>query len=227
MARKTDLVISALGNLQTTATLLDVAMREHDASLNEVVVRLAQPAYKKDIDRVAIFLSEIATRGAPKNPELAAPDGGCINVVHVPVNPGREWQEAVNAAGPNTPSGYDVRKVADKYPPQSGPVEDIKEIILVNFGRTISDTKVAVDWGKQYKLRPANPRQIFAVGEHKPELHHELGMNPMAVVSPDECFFVGYRQVCFVWWRGSRRYCDLRWFARDWSANSWFAFVRE
>src|SRR3989344_4561221 len=61
-----------------------------------------------------------------KPAELVAPDGGRIHVLRVPVNPTREWQEAINAAGPNTPSNYDVRKVADKYPPQDGGVEEKK-----------------------------------------------------------------------------------------------------
>ncbi len=161
-----------------------------------------------------------------KSAELVAPDGGRIHIVRVPVNPSREWQEAINAAGPNTPSNYDVRKVADKYPSQAGAIEG-KEVILINFGRTISDTQVAVDWAKQYKLRPASPRPVFAIGEHKPQLHRELGTNSMAVVSPDECTFGGGRQVCSVWWSDASRDCDLDWCAYEWLADCWFAFVRE
>ena len=161
-----------------------------------------------------------------KPAELVAPDGGRIHVLRVPVNPTREWQEAINAAGPNTPSNYDVRKVADKYPPQDGVVEE-KEIILVNFGKTISDTRVAVEWGKQHGLRPASPRPVFAIGEHKPQLHRELGVNAMAVVSPEECSFDVVRRVCIVWWSDADRHCNLRWFGHEWSAYYWFAFVRE
>ena len=168
-------------------------------------------------------------KGSKKNAKseaLTAPDGGRIHIVRVLVNPTREWQEAINAAGPDTPSNYEVCKVADKYPPQDGAVEE-KEIILVNFGRTISDTKVAVDWGKQNKLRPANPRQTFAVGEYKPKLHRELGVNSMVVVSPDECTFDGYRRVCDVWWDDTDRFCGLSWDGLEWNADYWFAFVRE
>ncbi|MDO8517950.1 MAG: hypothetical protein Q7S26_01505 [bacterium] len=158
--------------------------------------------------------------------EITPPKGGRVHVVRVPVNPARDWQEAINAAGPDTPQNYNVRKVGDQYPPQLAEVAE-EEIILVNFGRYIDDIQVAVDWGKEQKLRPEDPRGTFAVGEHKPRLHRELGLSVMAIVSPQECSFEGRRFVCRVWLFGALRYCYLRWYGLGFLDYFWFAFVRE
>lgn len=157
---------------------------------------------------------------------IAAPKGGRIHVVRVPVDPAREWQEAVNAAGPDTPASYDVRKVGDQYPPQAGAVAE-REIILVNFGKRIPDGQYVLDWANPHGLRPENPRGVFAIGEHKPNLNTELGMPYMAVVSLEACSFVGSRRVPRVWWSGSSRGAYLSWFGDDWRGVYWFAFVRE
>lgn len=157
---------------------------------------------------------------------VQAPKGGCIHVVRVPVNPAREWQEAVNAAGPDTPMSYDIRKVGHLYPPQTGAVVE-REIILVNFGKTIPNGQYALDWALPFGLRPADARSVFAVGEHKPQLNTELGIPYMTVVSLEDCSFGGDRRVPSVWWCGSERGAPLGWFAYDWSDYCWFAFVRE
>ena len=157
---------------------------------------------------------------------VMAPEGGRIHILRVPVNPAREWQEAINAAGPNTPRNYDIRKVGNLHPPQSGEPKE-KEIILVNFGKTIPNSQFALDWANPYSLRPASPRECFAIGEHKPQLHRELDMNPMAVVSLEDCVFGGLWRVCCVWWGGSERVAGLSWFAYGWHGSYWFAFVRE
>jgi hypothetical protein len=157
---------------------------------------------------------------------VQAPKSGRLHVVRVPVNPGSEWHEAVNAAGPDTPKNYDVRKVADKYPPQKGEASK-QEIILVNFGKTIPNSQYALDWAKPLGLKPTSPRGIFAVGEHKPKLNEELGVAYMAVVSLEDCSFGGGRHVPFLWWGGSCRWARLRWFGGGWGGDCWFAFSRE
>lgn len=157
---------------------------------------------------------------------VAAPKGGRIHAVRVPVDPTREWLEAVNAAGPDTPASCSVRKVGHLYPPQAGTVTD-REIILVNFGKPIPSGQYALDWAKPFGLRPENPRGVFAIGEHMPQLNIQLGMPYMAVVSLDVCSFEGGRRVPVAWWRDSRRGAYLYWFGSDWDGNDWFAFVRE
>jgi hypothetical protein len=157
---------------------------------------------------------------------VAAPKSGRIHVVRVPVDPAREWQAAINAAGPNTPANYDVRKVGHLYPQQTGAVVE-REIILVNFGKTIPNGQYALDWAKPFGLRPENPRGVFAIGEHRPQLNTELGMSYMAVVSLEACSFGGGRRVPFAGWDDSEREACLYWFDGDWVGRCWFAFVRE
>ena len=133
---------------------------------------------------------------------ISAPEGGRIHVVRVPVNQGREWQEAIDAAGPNTGKDWNIRKVSEHYPPQEGQVEE-REVILVNFGKTIQNGQYALNWATQFGLKPSDPRKVFAVGEHKLELHKELDVDAMAVVSLVPCAFEGGQRVPFSWWDGS------------------------
>jgi len=153
------------------------------------------------------------------------PKGGRLHIIRVPVDPGREWQEAVTASGPDTDSDWDVRKVGDKYPPQPGGLKE-REIILVNFGNTVF-TQYTLDWAKPIGLRPEGPRGVFAVGEHKPQLHRELNVEAMAVISPEPCAFEGKARVCRVWWGTSRRLARLDWFEYTYADGCWFAFSRE
>ena len=158
--------------------------------------------------------------------ELVSPPGGRIHIVRVPVRLDREWQEAINAAGPDTPNNYNVRKVGEQYLAiGTGTVET--EIILMNFGPNGGSWDKAIAWANQNRLKRTNPRQVFAIGEHKPELHHELMMDYMYAVATDECAFGGDRSACGVWWDGSGRECGLGRVEDFGYSCGWFAFLRE
>ncbi len=159
---------------------------------------------------------------------IVPPKGGMARMLTVPVNEARAWQEAIDAAGPNTPKDYNVRKVGDQYPPLVGTTERLEEIWVVNSGRgRITPSLGTIAWGKKQRLIPASPRACFAIAEHLPKLPTYLGMDPMAVVSLRECSFGG-RQFCrFVWFRGARREASLNWLEDGWNDYCWFAFVRE
>lgn len=156
---------------------------------------------------------------------LKAPEGGYIRIVHVPVNPSREWQEAVSAAGPDTGKDWEIRIVADNYQPQKGATEE-REIILVNFGKSVTSQHV-LDWAKLHGLFPEKARGMFAIGEHEPKLNFVLDMAYMAVVSLEECSFQGARRVPALWWHETFREANLFWFLGSWGDNYWFAFSRE
>lgn len=157
---------------------------------------------------------------------IVAPEGGIVWLLTAPVNKSRTWDEAVRAAAPSTPKDHNVWKLTDQYPPLTGAVERLEQIYVVNFGKYVS-SQDALAWGKEQYLVSASPRACFAIGEHFPKLHVYLGMNPMAVVSLWECSFGGGRYCCRVWFDGSGRGADLRWFGYDWlDARYWFAFVR-
>jgi len=158
--------------------------------------------------------------------ELVPPDGGRIHIVRVPVRLNREWQEAINAAGPDTPGNYNVRKVGDQYPPKGNEVVEV-EIVLMNFGPNGGNWDKAIAWANQYRLKRTNPRHAFGIGEHKPELHREFKMGYMYAVATEECAFEGDRNACDVWWSRSMRECSLDRVEDCGDSAAWFTFLRE
>ena len=162
-----------------------------------------------------------------ENLELAPPEGGRIEILRVSVQMDRDWQQAINAAGPKTLNNCNVREVGDQYPPAGqGTLET--EIILMNFGLKEGSWERALSWAKKHGLKRTSPRQVFSIGEHKPQLHHELGMRLMYVVATEDCTFGGRREACYVWWSVSGRLCGLYWLEYDGGGSGgWFAFLRE
>ncbi|KKU93513.1 MAG: hypothetical protein UY53_C0008G0011 [Parcubacteria group bacterium GW2011_GWA2_50_10] len=158
--------------------------------------------------------------------QFVPPEGGRVHILRVLVQLDREWQEAINAAGPDTPADYNVRKVGNQYPSHGvGIVE--AEVILMNFGPDGGNWDRAIAWASQYGLKRTSPRHVFAIGEHNPWLHHELVVDPVYVVATEECAFEGYRNACRVWWRRSQRKCGLYWVEVCGYSSDWFAFLRE
>lgn len=158
--------------------------------------------------------------------EKAEAVGARIHVLRrVRVQQDREWQEAINLAGPNTPSSYNVRKpeISSQYQPTSKAIVE-KDIVLLNYPKSDGNWDKAFAWGKDAVLKNTNPREVFAVGEQHPTLHNTLGQNPMYVVAPTECTFGGDRGACCGWWYGSGREARLRWVGDFDSSRGWFAF---
>lgn len=155
---------------------------------------------------------------------IAAPEGGKILIVTVPVNEARLWENAVGAFSPDTDRDWDIWKVGDQYPPVAGAKPALQQIFLVNFGK-FTRSEGNLIWAKEQHLVPASPRAVFAIGEHCPYLN--LAMDPMAVVSLVQCSFEGRQHVCDGWWCGSERGVRPVWFGSDWDDYDWFAFVRE
>ena len=158
--------------------------------------------------------------------ELLPPPGGRIHIVRVPVQLDREWQEAINAAGPDTPGNYNVLKVGDQYPSKGNGIIEA-EIVLMNFGPNGGNWDKAIAWADQYRLKRTNPRHVFAIGEHKPHLHYELGFDYMYAVATEECSFGGRRGACSVWWSRSGRRASLGWIEVCGYSFDWLAFLRE
>lgn len=155
--------------------------------------------------------------------DIEPPQGARVHVLKVKVQQGRDWQEAVNAAGPNTPDHYNVRKVGDQYPPVGTEVIE-EELILLNFPNGDGNWDKALAWAEAKGLKRTNPREAFAVGEQHPKLHEQLGQNPMYVVGTTDCSFEGGRRACCVWWDDSGRKANLPWVEYFSGAYGWFAF---
>lgn len=155
---------------------------------------------------------------------LVPPPGARTHVFRgVRVKLDREWQEAVNAAGPNTPDNYNVRKVGDLYLP-SGKGEIVEDLIGLNYPDGSGNWDKALAWAKEQQLQKTVPREAFAVSEQYPKLHVQLGMDPMYVVATEECTFDGFQLACSVWWGGSGREADLFWISHFSERHGWFVF---
>lgn len=152
---------------------------------------------------------------------IVPPEGGRILVVTLPVDESRLWKDSVSAAGPNTGRDWNIWKLGDQYPSVVGATRGLQQITLANFGK-YTRSEGDLIWAKEQHLVPASPRAVFAVGEYCPYLN--LVMNPMAVVSLVTCSFGGEQFVCDVWFDGSRRAADRRWFVSEWRDIYWFAF---
>lgn len=171
-----------------------------------------------DDGRIAKFLDTLKVDSATLTP----PTGARLHTVRIRLKPDREWQEAVNAGGPNTPSDYNVRKVGDQYPPTR--TEEVEEeLVMINYPKGDGYDK-AVAWAKTQGLENTVPREVFVIGEQHPNLHIELGQDPMYAVATTECSFEGHRGACYVWWDGSGRGADLDWVGGFDGAGGWFVF---
>ena len=158
-----------------------------------------------------------------KMKEIAEGRGARIHIVQSWVRQDRPWDEAINAAGPDTPSDYNVRKVGHIYLP-TGTVAETQEHVFLNYPNGDGNWDKALELGTELKLQRAVPRGVFAVGEQHPCLHRMLGVNPMYVVATTPCTFEGSQRACGVWWGASERKACLVWVSRFGYANDWFAF---
>lgn len=113
--------------------------------------------------------------------EIVPPMGGRIYSIRVPVILNRDWQEAITAAGSNTPDSYNVRKVGDLYQP-TGIGRSWADMVLMNFGpKGGGSLEKAIEWAKPYGLKLTVPRQVFAIGEYR------LKLDGRARNEPDIC----------------------------------------
>jgi hypothetical protein len=154
---------------------------------------------------------------------LTPPEGTRLHRLTVSVQLDEQWEDAISAAGPNTPLDFNVWKVAEQYPPTGkGRVEH--ELVLLNYQQGGGSLDKALEWASQSGLRPTTPRDVFAVGSQYPNLHRDLGINPMYVVATTDCTFGGDRDACIVWWDDSLRKANLRHVSFFGASFGWFAF---
>ena len=134
--------------------------------------------------------------------------------------------ESAMAGGPQTPSNYNVLKVADKYQPSENKVTE-ETIVLFNWEKGGGSYPKAIEWGLSNGLLRTTPHVPFAVGEQKPNLNYELGPNPMYVVETTGCSFGGSASACYVWWSAAKRESSLYWQDYFGYGNGWFAFRKK
>ena len=146
-----------------------------------------------------------------------------LHAVRICFKPYREWQESINAAGPNTPNDCDVRKVGDQYPSMN--TEEIREdLILLNFPNGGGSFNNALNWAQSQRLQSTVPQEVFAIGEQYPGLHEELEQDLMFVSSTKICSAFGERFACCIRWNGSGRLTCLNSLGYFDTSHDWFAF---
>ncbi len=159
---------------------------------------------------------------------LAEEHGARIHVVRcVKVNQGRDWNQAIRHAGPDTLATYHILKpeVAALFPPVSDQIIT-KDFVLLNYPNCDGWNR-ASDWGEMVKLKRTNPREVFAIGEKKHTLHYTLCHDPVSVFSTTRCMFQGDHSVCSVTWRDIFRLADLACTSLCDAHYDWFAFSDE
>lgn len=153
-------------------------------------------------------------------PSIIPPPGARLHLLRVKWDKGRPWPEAINAAGSsNTPLIY---RMGDQYPPEEGVGKEV--IFLLNFPHGNDGWSMAIAWAEQSSLECTDPRQVFAIGEHHPNLHRKLGSNLMWVVATKHSSFACAHQACFVRWCGSEHWVDFARLDAFGGPTSWFAF---
>ncbi|TSC78181.1 MAG: hypothetical protein G01um101433_377 [Parcubacteria group bacterium Gr01-1014_33] len=231
MARKNvSLVVSGAGWIAHFTDRLVEGLRAQgisDEEIHALVTRKGELRMEKIVSAVAESIRTPAGMIVPPTPEMVVPDGGRIHRITVPVDESRAWNDAVRAAGPDTPEDWAVWQVGGLYPATVGAILAPQEIILANFGTKFVPSEEVLAWGRERKLCPASPRAVFAIGEHLPGLNRDLGLPIMGVVSLVPVTFKGERHVCAVWWSRARRDANLNRFGLGWDESDWFAFVRE
>ncbi len=182
---------------------------------------VGREAFQKALDNgdFGRFLDGIKTETIGITP----PQGARIHTLRLTVQMNRPWQEAIDAAGPDTPADYNVRKVGDLYP-ATGTDAVEGDYIILNFPAGNGNWDKALAWAQGAGLKNTVPREVFAVGEHNSSLHRTLGVDPMYVVATTDCSFVSGRNACYVWWHGSERKAYLNWISNFDNSNDWFLF---
>lgn len=188
--------------------------------------------------------------GVTEKIDLVPPPGGRIHIVRVPVDFNSDWQEAMEDANIVLRGSHrDLRKISDCYPSSDRGISETK-IVLLNFD--IKDN--AEDNAERVKawsqanvfiwaccindLKLTEPRHIFAIAKHLPNLNDELRMEDgdMTVYATKDSIWDECRILCSVNWRRYPKGClklggltrMARWLGLDGSAfwpSEWLAFA--
>jgi hypothetical protein len=194
--------------------------REHGVSREDFV------SYINDEAKLTKLFADMNTDNAAWFEKLKASAekiGARVHMMIIDVDYSKSHNEAAMAGGPQTPSNYNVLKVADKYTSSEKGI--VKEtVILFNWPKGGESYAKAVKWGLENGLGLTTPHVPFAVGENHPRLNYDLGPNPMYVAETTGCTFGGDADACVVWFDDSERESNLHWQNFFGDGRDWFCF---
>ncbi|MCX6790254.1 MAG: hypothetical protein NTV60_01860 [Candidatus Kaiserbacteria bacterium] len=225
-----DSTVQVASSIQNAIAILAKRVTERGGDLTGALVHLGkgEVRYENSLNLIADELAAISRvlKTPKKTSGVFAPEGGRLYLVHIP-DQLDGWDAAISAGFPDTPLSHDVRRVGSAYPPYRSTSSIEREIILVNFNRSIKDVKVVLAWGEKNGLIPASPRLIWAIGIHWPLLPRTLGQRSLILASLEEgALSVRGYVPCGLWDRGKRE-ARLVSFCMNWDSNSWFAFEKQ
>ncbi len=161
--------------------------------------------------------------------EHAAKYGARIAVINsVCTQQDLEWAKSVNLVHPIlTTSNILKSQVETQYQPVKNGV-DRKDIVLLNYPNRQGNLRTALAWSREVKMKAADPRKIFAMGEQHPELCEVLDQKPVFLVSPVMCTILNRFFVCqVVYEKNLPPIASLDWDGNFNTAHDWFAFFDE
>ena len=108
------------------------------------------------------------------------------------------WREAIEKAGPDTPTSDEVWGAGINFEPIGTGLWEGR-LVLINFPRH-GGWRDATDWAEEHNLVSADPRRVFSFwGERKYILPTDECIIVPEVVSPEDCTIDGVRQACSLW----------------------------
>ncbi len=200
---------------------------------NEKGVGRANFQKAQDDGRVSRFLDGV--KNGTERSILEPPYGYLLYSLTVPVNYDEKWESAILKAGPRTKHlacMEALKEIESQQPPQHG--EEQIEIVLFCSYKGRGDWGLACLWAVQSGLQRTSPREVFAIGEHHPDLSETLYSPETLTIQPSfEFTLQGHWQVCKLVWRdtsseGLTRYVDtigLQQFTLS-DRTNWIAFRR-
>lgn len=135
----------------------------------------------------------------------------------------RPYIDSLEVGAPDTPRGYNARKVGDQYPPVFDQEVEVG-LVLRNYPKGDGSWGKALAWAKSKGYKNANPYELFAVTEQY-DLCKHLERNWLRLIATTDCPFEDFRQaVCVLVGKKSYRSAflyKLGFFSND---SDWFIF---
>lgn len=158
---------------------------------------------------------------------VVPPDRGQVRRKNFSFHPRLSWWEAVKAGAPQTRNDWNIFDLAPLYPPSFEEPRRLS-LILVNFGGLLASEKVALEWSKDFRIKPANPRKIFALGKEFDRLDRLLGFTPMVISSLNRLEYRLFpRTPCLAWNENGERLGLLSDPDEPCGTHFWFAFEED
>jgi len=189
---KTEPALQVAGAIHNTLAILANRVAERGGNLTEALVRLGmgKASHENSLNLIAGEFASIS-RIPKKAPEIVAPEGGRMHVLHVKVDDMVPWLSAINEGFPNTPSHLAVCRVGHMY--RSSGSYGTRKIILVYFGDSVTskDERRIRLWGLRNNLYLVNPRVIWAIGKTFPKLPGLLNQASSVIMTLMQCTYCG------------------------------------